>query len=49
LGFGDAGRLFHVLVAIGGSAPARVRREAFRILDSARFDPNVKPRLHSTG
>ena len=48
-GFGDAGRAFHVLVAIGRSAPAGVRGQAFRILDSLRFDPNVKPRWQSSG
>jgi hypothetical protein len=48
-GFGDAGRAFHVLVAVGRSAPAGVRRDAFRILDSLRFDANVKPDWQSSG
>jgi hypothetical protein len=48
-GFGDAGRAFHVLVAIGKSAPDRVRHQAFRILDSLQFDPNIKPGWHSSG
>jgi hypothetical protein len=42
-GFGDAGRAFHVLVIVGRSAPEGVRREAWDILDSLRFDPDVKP------
>jgi hypothetical protein len=48
-GFGDAGRAFHVLVAVGRSAPAEVRRDAFRILDNLRFDPNVKPDWQDSG
>lgn len=42
-GFGDAGRAFHVLVIVGRSAPERVRREAWEILDSLRFDTSVQP------
>jgi hypothetical protein len=42
-GFSDAERAFHVLVIVGRSAPERVRREPWRILDSLRFDPEVKP------
>jgi hypothetical protein len=48
-GFGDAGRAFHVLVAIGRTAPEGVRHQAFQILDSLRFDPNVKPGWHTSG
>jgi hypothetical protein len=48
-GFGDAGRAFHVLVAIGKGAPRNIRREAFRILDNLHFDPNLKPRWESSG
>lgn len=48
-GFGDAGRAFHVLVAVGRSAPAELSRDAFRILDSLRFDPTVKPDWLSSG
>jgi hypothetical protein len=48
-GFGDAGRAFHVLVAIGRAAPRRVRREAFGILDSLHIDPRVRPRWQSSG
>lgn len=48
-GFGDAGRAFHVLVAVGKSAPAEVRRDAFRILDSLRFDASAKPDWRSSG
>jgi hypothetical protein len=38
-GFTDAGRHFHVLVAIGESAPPGAERQAYRMLDSLRFDP----------
>jgi hypothetical protein len=48
-GFSDAGRAFHVLVAIGKEAPADARRDAFRILDSLRFDSSVKPDWRSSG
>jgi hypothetical protein len=48
-GFGDAGRAFHALVAVGKSAPDRVREQAFQILDSLRFDPTVKPTWHTSG
>jgi hypothetical protein len=48
-GFGDAGRAFHVLVAIGKDASAQTRRDAFRILDSLRFDPSVKPDWRAAG
>jgi hypothetical protein len=48
-GFSDAGRAFHVLVTIGRKAPAGVRRTAFLILDSLRFDPHVKPGWKSSG
>jgi hypothetical protein len=48
-GFGDAGRAFHVLVAVGRSAPEGVRRDAFGVLDRLRFDPNVKPGWQSSG
>jgi hypothetical protein len=42
-GFSDAGRAFHVLVIVGRSAPERVRRQAWEILDSLRFDPDAEP------
>jgi hypothetical protein len=48
-GFGDAGRAFHVLVAIGRNARPELRRDAFRILDSLRFDPSVKPDWRASG
>lgn len=48
-GFGDAGRAFHVLVAIGRKAPGSVRRNAFLVLDSLRFDPRVKPGWKTSG
>jgi hypothetical protein len=42
-GFNDSERAFHALVIVGRLAPERVRAEAWRILDSLRFDPDVKP------
>ena len=42
-GFADAHRAFHVLVIIGRGASADVRREAWEILDSLRFDASVRP------
>ena len=48
-GFGDAGRAFHVFVGVGKDAPAELRREAFAILDTLRFDPEVKPDWRSAG
>jgi hypothetical protein len=48
-GFSDAGRAFHVFVGIGRDAPADVRRDAFRVLDSLRFDPTIKPGWRSSG
>ena len=48
-GFRDAGRAFHVLVGIGRKTPAEVRRDAFRILDTLRFDPEVRPGRRSAG
>lgn len=47
--FTDAGRHFHVLVAIGGEAPASAEAEAYGLLDSLRFDPSVKPDWPSSG
>jgi hypothetical protein len=41
--FTDARRHFHVLVALGHSAPAELRRQAYRILDTLRLDPEVRP------
>lgn len=47
--FRDADRAFHVFVGIGKDAPPELRREAFGLLDSLRFDPSVEPdwRSHS--
>jgi hypothetical protein len=42
-GFNDSERALHALVIVGRSAPERVRAEAWRTLDSLRFDPDVKP------
>jgi hypothetical protein len=47
--FTDAGRHFHVLVAIGADAPSGTEREAYGMLDSLRFDPSVKPDWQSAG
>ena len=47
--FTDAGRHFHVLVAIGDSADPGRAREAYRMLDSLRFDPAVQPDWRSAG
>jgi hypothetical protein len=48
-GFSDAGRAFHVLVAVGPSAPPELRRDAFRMLDTLRFDAGVKPDWRASG
>jgi hypothetical protein len=47
--FTDAGRHFHVLVVIGADAPQEAETEAYRMLDSMRFDPSVKPDWRSAG
>ena len=47
--FTDAGRHFHVLVAIGADAPAGRAREAYAILDSLRFDESATPDWRSSG
>lgn len=47
--FTDAGRHFHVQVGIGESAPEEARKQVYRILDSLRIDPNVKPDWPSAG
>jgi hypothetical protein len=47
--FTDAGRHFHVLVAIGGDAPPSAEGEAYGLLNSLRFDPSVKPDWRSSG
>jgi hypothetical protein len=43
INFRDAGRYFYALVAFGKSAPGELRRDAYRILDCLRFDPDLKP------
>ena len=48
-GFGDAGRAFHVFVGVGRDASPELRREAFAILDTLRFDPEVKPDWPTAG
>jgi hypothetical protein len=47
--FTDAGRHFHVQVAIGDSLPAARATEPYRILDTLRFDPDVRPDWPSAG
>jgi hypothetical protein len=47
--FTDAGRHFHVLVAIGADAPHAAAVDAYRMLDSLRFDPGVRPDWRSSG
>jgi hypothetical protein len=48
--FTDAGRHFHVQVAIGGdSVPGARTTEPYRILDTLRFDPDVRPDWPSAG
>jgi hypothetical protein len=46
--FTDAGRHFHVLVAIGAEAPSSAEADAYRLLDSLHFDPSVKPDWRSS-
>jgi hypothetical protein len=36
-------------VGVGNEAPDELRREAFAILDTLWFDPEVKPDWHSAG
>jgi hypothetical protein len=47
--FSDAGRHFHVLMVIGRSAPPDTRRDAWRILNTLRLDPNIKPDWPASG
>jgi hypothetical protein len=48
-GFTDGDRHFHVLVAFGPNATAVTQRQAWRILDSLRIDPRVRPDWRSSG
>ncbi len=48
-GFTDAGRHFHVQVGVGESVPDPLKTEPYRILDTLRFDPSVKPDWPSAG
>lgn len=48
-GFTDAGRHFHVLVAFGPNVTDARRGEAWRLLDSLKIDPGVKPDWRSSG
>jgi hypothetical protein len=47
--FSDAGRYFHVQVAIGDAVPSGEAAEVYRILDTLRLDPSVKPDWASAG
>lgn len=47
--FTAAGRYFHVLVVSGSAASRDVRRDAWRILNTLRLDPNVKPDWPASG
>jgi hypothetical protein len=47
--FTDAGRHFHTLVRIGRRAPRRRRAQAWRILDSLRFDRGQRPGWRASG
>jgi|SRR5919109_3055143 hypothetical protein len=47
--FTDAGRHFHVLVVLGSDAASPVGAGAWRILNTLRFDPNVKPDWPASG
>ncbi len=49
LPFADGGRNFYAEVAFGPSASAPTRRAAWRILDSLRVDPSVRPSWRSSG
>ena len=41
--FSDAGRNFHLLVTFGPDASLALRHQAYRIIDTLRFDPQAKP------
>jgi hypothetical protein len=47
--FTDGGRHFHVLVAIGESAYPGAMADAYRMLDSLRFDAAVRPNWPASG
>jgi hypothetical protein len=47
--FADAGRHFHLLVAIGRDARLDTRKEAWGIADSLRLDPEVRPDWPASG
>jgi hypothetical protein len=48
-GFTDGGRHFHTLVAFGPQASDALRRETWKMLDSLKIDPGVKPDWPSAG
>jgi hypothetical protein len=43
INFTDAGRRFHVHIVLGADAPASVRDDVWKIVNSLTVDPNVKP------
>ena len=47
--FTDAGRHFHTLVVSGPDAPAELRRDAWRIVNTLRLDPSVNPDWPASG
>jgi hypothetical protein len=47
--FADAGRHFYAIVVLGREARPPVRDGAFALLDSLRFDPDVRPGWRSSG
>ena len=49
LNFTDAGRHFHVLIVLGPDAPSATTRDAWRILNTLRVDPNVTPDWPASG
>ena len=48
-GFADGGRRFHVRVALGHDASETTRDEAWRVLDSLRVEPRIRPHWESAG
>ena len=47
--FTDSGRHFHTLVRVGPDATHEAAAEAWRILDSLRFDPGYRPNWPASG
>jgi hypothetical protein len=47
--FTDAGRHFHVLMVSAPDAPPDLRRDAWRILNTLRLDPDYRPSWPASG